>query len=76
MLLIYTKDVCPQCEQVKSLVTEAGVEYEAIEVDAESRERLVSLGIRSVPAVFDGDVYMGGLREVRDYLRDKGGDDE
>jgi glutaredoxin len=72
MLLIYTKPICPQCEQVKSLVTELGIDYDAVEVDADSRDYLVSLGIRSVPAVFDGDTYMGGLKEVREYLKHKG----
>lgn len=76
MLLIYTKPVCPNCDIVKSLLRNNHIEYEEIAVDEENRDRLVSLGIRSVPAIFDGDVYMGGIRELRDYLRHRGGGDK
>lgn len=72
MLLIYTKPICPQCDQVKSLLRNNHIEYEELEVDAEARDRLISLGIRAVPAIFDGDIYMGGIRELRDYLRHRG----
>lgn len=76
MLTVYTKPVCPYCDQLKSLLTTKGVEYEEIAVDADNREFLMSCGVRSVPAVFDGEIYMGGFAECRDFFTHNGGNND
>jgi glutaredoxin-like protein NrdH len=70
MLTVYTKPSCPDCETIKSLLHTNGIEYKAVEVDEEVREKLIKAGVRAVPAVFDDELYMGGLKILRTAIKE------
>ncbi|MDX8551782.1 glutaredoxin family protein [Methanospirillum sp. J.3.6.1-F.2.7.3] len=43
--IVYTLDVCPNCEKLKAALTEAGIEFE--ERDMQTRDSLVDLRCRA-----------------------------
>lgn len=43
--IVYTLDVCPNCERLKTALTEAGIEFE--ERDMQTRDSLVDLRCRA-----------------------------
>lgn len=65
--LIFSKQNCPQCEQAKSALVDAGysLDTKMVGVDC-TREDLLALvpTARSVPQVFIDGNYVGGLKEV------------
>ncbi len=62
---IYTSTTCPYCEMAKDYFRTKGIEYEEKSTaDPENRKRLVSLGIRGVPAIFVGDEHVVGFDAV------------
>lgn len=62
---IYTSTTCPYCEMAKDYFKTKGIEYEEKSTaDPENRKRLVSLGIRGVPAIFVGDEHVVGFDAV------------
>ena len=63
MLTVYSKTVCPYCQQAKSYLKAAGVEFEEINIDNDSaaREFIVSAGHRTVPQIYkDGTLFVEG----------------
>ncbi|OUM96238.1 MAG: glutaredoxin [Thermobacillus sp. ZCTH02-B1] len=50
---LYTKTVCPRCLWIKSEVRRSGREVEIVDIDKEesARERLITAGVRTVPAL-------------------------
>lgn len=57
---LYTKTICPKCMLVKTLLDEAGVEYEVINIEenALALEKLKDKGFMAVPIVeYDGEFY-------------------
>jgi glutaredoxin len=56
---------------VKSLLTSNHIEFDDVDIskDSAKRDELVAAGYRRVPLVFMGDVFMGGVNEVRDYIK-------
>lgn len=65
--LVFSKQNCPQCEQAKAALVEAGysLDVKMVGIDC-SREDLLALvpTARSVPQVFIDGNYVGGLKEV------------
>ncbi len=62
---IYTSSTCPYCEMAKDYFKTKGIEYEEKSTsDPENRKRLVSLGIRGVPAIFVGEEHVVGFDAV------------
>lgn len=61
MITIYTKTHCPNCVKLKTKMDSQGIEYQTvnIEEDLQLREWLVNQGHKSVPQVYEGDVYVG-----------------
>lgn len=72
-IVVYSKDNCPQCLQVESLLKMKGKTFEVKKLDKDyTREDLEkifeSVGIpmgRSFPMVFDGTMYLGTLNEIK-----------
>lgn len=65
--LVFSKQNCPQCDQAKAALVEAGyaLNVKMVGVDC-TREELLELvpTARSVPQVFIDGTYIGGLKEV------------
>ena len=61
-VVVYTQPNCVPCDQVKSFLTERGVEFTARDVstDPEALEELTGLGYMATPVtVVDGDAIVG-----------------
>lgn len=69
--IVYTKDMCPYCEQAKLLLRSRGIEYEERNVSRDwTREQLLEAvpGARTVPQIFLDDQLIGGFTELRQHL--------
>jgi glutaredoxin len=67
MLVVYSKNNCPECAKAAALLDAKGVEYKTVKVDEDPvvRAMLMSMGHRSVP-----QIYMEGQNDatlVGDY---------
>ena len=69
--IVYTKDMCPYCEQAKLLLRSRGIEYEERNVSRDwTREQLLEAvpGARTVPQIFLDGQLIGGFTELRQHL--------
>lgn len=64
MVVLYTKDKCPQCKFTKRKLNELNVDFKEINVikDAEALAHIKSLGYESVPVVELGATHFDGYR--------------
>lgn len=73
MLTIYSKNNCPQCDQVKMLLDTHGVEFKEVRVDQipEAREFLLEQGHRSVPQIYSNEklAVPGGFTQLKNYSK-------
>jgi glutaredoxin 3 len=72
---MYAVDWCSYCSRARSLLTEKGIAFEEIDVEAVpgAREEMIarSGGRASVPQIFIGDRHIGGSDEL--YALDAAG---
>lgn len=73
MIVLYTKQNCPDCIKSKALLDSESIEYEVrdVETDFEAQQQLASMGLRSLPQVFKNNSlvpngYNGLLRLWRE----------
>lgn len=69
---VWSQANCPACTQAKAILNAANipVTVKMLGVDLTKEEFYARLpGARSVPQVFVDDVYIGGLKELQDYLK-------
>lgn len=76
MFIIYSKTNCPDCDKVKNLLSKE--EHTIINCDKllknnrdefiKSMELKTHRPFKSFPVVFLDDVYIGGYRDVLEYL--------
>lgn len=57
MLTVYSKTVCPYCVNAKNWLKMKNIPFTEINVedDAQAREHMQQLGLRTVPQIFIGD---------------------
>ncbi len=71
-VIVWSKPMCPACEQSKQLLTAKGIVYEERKIgDGWTKEQLLESvpTARSVPQIFvDGDL-VGGFNELKQYLQ-------
>lgn len=62
MLTIYSKSNCPFCVRAKALLETKGIEYTeiSIEEDADAKQYILDMGLRSVPQIFNGTTLIQG----------------
>ncbi|MFH1063595.1 MAG: glutaredoxin domain-containing protein [Candidatus Woesearchaeota archaeon] len=68
---IYTKDYCPYCRKAERLLSDAGIEYEEIDItnDPEAYATLKKqTGHMTVPQVFIDDEFIGGCDDLGKWL--------
>lgn len=65
---LYTGDYCPFCRRVKSELVRLGLDYEAVDADADGREEVIRLsGQRAIPILTIGDeVFVDSSRIIRE----------
>lgn len=72
---VYTKNGCPYCEKIKTILKASGFNYQEYVLDTHfNREQFYSqFGQGSTfPRVLMDDVVLGGCTESVQYLRSKG----
>jgi len=53
---LYTGDYCPFCRRVKQELERLGLEYDAVDADADGRDEVIRLsGQRAIPILTIGD---------------------
>lgn len=65
-LIVYSKDNCPFCEKLKSFLEGKGISFEEVDVTQElgKREKLLEMGLETVPQVFYKDKYLGDCTSI------------
>lgn len=72
--IVWSRDMCPYCEQAKLLLRSRGIEYEERNVSRDwTREQLLEAvpGARTVPQIFLDDQLIGGFTELREHLTEQ-----
>lgn len=63
MLVVYSKNNCPECQKAAMLLQMKGVAYQTLKVDEqpEARAFLLAQGHKSVPQIYkDGSLFVEG----------------
>jgi glutaredoxin 3 len=70
-LRLYTGDYCPFCRRVKNELERLGLDYEAVDADADTREEVIRLsGQRAIPILTIGDeVLVDSSHIIRELRR-------
>lgn len=66
-----TNPYCQYCKQAKQLLNSRNIPFSFVSVGSDiSVENLKLLvpGAKTVPQIFDGDTYVGGFSELKEYL--------
>tara|TARA_R100000951_G_scaffold43974_1_gene37109 strand:- start:2682 stop:2906 length:225 start_codon:yes stop_codon:yes gene_type:complete len=74
MITIYSRPGCKWCETSKSILELKAIEYNELMLDVDiTVEQLKELvpGAKSVPQIMDGGIYVGGYKELVEYLEQK-----
>ena len=69
---MYTGGFCPYCARARALLKAKGVEWQEIDIEADSAKRaemMARSGRRSVPQIFIGEHHVGGSEELKDLDR-------
>ncbi len=69
--IVWSKDMCPYCEQAKMLLRSRGIEFEERNINRDySREQLLEAvpGARTVPQIFLDGELVGGFTELKAKL--------
>ena len=69
--IVWSKDMCPYCEQAKMLLRSRGIEIEERNINrGYSREQLLEAvpGARTVPQIFLDGELVGGFTELKAKL--------
>ena len=68
---LYTGDYCPFCRRVKGELDRLGLDYEAVDADADGRNEVIQLsGQRTIPILTIGDeVLVDSSRIIRELRR-------
>ncbi len=64
---IFSKVGCNHCEMAKEFLEERCIEYEYTIVE-NGDELKQKTGQKTFPFIFDGDTFIGGLRELMEML--------
>lgn len=70
MITVYSKNVCPYCDQAKALLDSKNIEYNVvnIEEDSDGRSFLTSQGLRSVPQIYEAETLIGGFDKLKEWV--------
>ena len=72
VIRLYTGDYCPFCRRVKSELERLGLEYDAVDADADMREEVIRLsGQRAIPILIIGDEVLVDSSHIIRELRNR-----
>ena len=66
--IVWSKDMCPYCDQAKALLKQKGIEFEERKIGSGyTREQLLEAvpNARTVPQIFLDEQYIGGFTELK-----------
>ncbi len=67
---LYTGDYCPFCRRVKKELERLGLDYDAVDADADGREEVIRLsGQRAIPILTIGDEVLVDSSHIIRELR-------
>ncbi|MBQ1501448.1 MAG: ribonucleoside triphosphate reductase, partial [Firmicutes bacterium] len=70
-MLLFTTTTCPNCEQAKAILNDAGVDYQTVPAE-ENRDLVARYGIMQAPTLVltDGENFAkyGGVSEIKEYV--------
>lgn len=71
MFNVYTKENCPQCDEAKRLLAQAGQQFTTFKLGEDiSRDELLALipTARTMPQIMLGEQVIGGVQELKKAL--------
>jgi len=69
---LYTGNYCPFCRRVKNELERLGLDYEAVDADADGREKVINLsGQRAIPILTIGDEVLVDSSHIIRELRSR-----
>jgi glutaredoxin 3 len=69
---LYTGDFCPFCRRVKNELERLGLDYDAVDADADMREEVMRLsGQRAIPILTIGDDVLVDSSHIIRELRNR-----
>jgi glutaredoxin len=69
--IVWSKNMCPYCDQAKALLTLKGIAFEERKIGSGyTRENLLEAvpQARTVPQIFIDEKLIGGFTELKQYL--------
>ena len=72
MITVYSKDSCTKCNQAIMLLKMKGVEHEVLKLGVDyDYDKAVELsnGQKDFPLIYAGDKHLGGLEQLKEYLK-------
>ena len=70
---VWSKNMCPYCDQAKALLKQRGIDYEErnITEGTWTKEQLLEAvpNARTLPQIFINDQLIGGFNELRQHLQ-------
>ena len=70
--ILWSKYHCNNCDMAKTLLNSSGIDFEERKIgDGWTKEELLEIlpTARSVPQIFVNDEYIGGYKELANYLK-------
>ena len=68
-IIVYTSDYCTFCVQAKKLLQSKGLDFDELNIQHDENLRSEMLeksnGMRTVPQIFIGSIYVGGFDDLR-----------
>jgi glutaredoxin 3 len=69
---LYTGEYCPFCRRVKNELERLGLDFDAVDADADGREEVISLsGQRAIPILTIGDEVLVDSSQIIRELRSR-----
>jgi glutaredoxin 3 len=69
---LYTGDYCPFCRRVRNELERLGLDYDAVDADADMREEVIRLsGQRAIPILTIGDEVLVDSSHIIRELRNR-----
>jgi glutaredoxin len=72
--IIYSKENCPYCEQIKQVMSLANLEHEILTLDKQfSKEEFYTIFVEgsTFPQVIQGETKLGGCKDTILFLRNQ-----
>ncbi len=73
-MILFTGTNCPNCDTVKELLEEAGIEgfdIKNVHEDNDALAQAAIMGIRSVPVIIEGNSVYVGVDGAKKYIKEQ-----